>query len=77
VAARVPDSDRARPAADVAAAWARVAGQPVAAAIDDVDAALERALELAAASHGLLVVTGSLYLVGHVRSRLCPDVGPD
>jgi dihydrofolate synthase/folylpolyglutamate synthase len=72
VATRVPDSDRALPAAEVAAAWARAAGQP-AVIVDDVDVALARALELSAASGGLLLVSGSLYLVGHVRSRLLPE----
>jgi folylpolyglutamate synthase/dihydropteroate synthase len=37
-----------------------------------VDRALDRALDLAAGSGGLLIVTGSLYLVGHVRGRIVP-----
>jgi hypothetical protein len=64
-------------AADVAAAWEASAGRPAEAAIDDADAALDHALGLARDSGGLLLVSGSLYLVGQVRSRLLPGVGPD
>ncbi|HKZ92037.1 MAG TPA: Mur ligase family protein [Candidatus Limnocylindrales bacterium] len=73
VTTRVPDSERSLSVHDLAAAWAVALGRPVDAAIDDADAALEHALELAAASGGTLVVTGSLYLVGHARGRLLPD----
>jgi dihydrofolate synthase/folylpolyglutamate synthase len=77
VTTRVPDSDRSMAAADVAAAWEASAGRPAEAAIDDADAALDHALGLARDSGGLLLVSGSLYLVGQVRSRLLPGVGPD
>ena len=64
------DLPRAMPAADLADAWrialpgarVRVAG--------DVDAAMDEAL---ATAGGPIVVAGSLYLVGAVRSRLVDD----
>lgn len=64
IATTVPDSDRATPAADLAALW------PGAIAVADTDAALEDALGRASKSAGIVVVAGSLYLVGHVRARL-------
>jgi dihydrofolate synthase/folylpolyglutamate synthase len=72
VTTRVPDTDRSLPADELAAAWGESLGRPPDAAIDDVDRALDRALDLAAGSGGLLIVTGSLYLVGHVRGRIVP-----
>ncbi len=74
LATRVPDSDRSLPASDLAAAWATATGRATGDAIDDADEALQRACELAEAAGGPLVITGSLYLVGHVRARLVPDV---
>jgi folylpolyglutamate synthase/dihydropteroate synthase len=70
----VPDSDRSLPASDLAAAWASATGRATGDAIDDADEALQRACELAEAAGGPLVITGSLYLVGHIRARLVPDV---
>ena len=70
VVTRAPDSARALPASELGTAWATVTGRTVSAAIDDADAALALALERARAAGGPLVVSGSLYLVGHVRSRL-------
>jgi dihydrofolate synthase/folylpolyglutamate synthase len=61
----VPGSPRTLDAPALAAAWG-----PAAQPTDSVDEALERGLELATAAGGLLVVAGSLYLVGHVRGRL-------
>jgi dihydrofolate synthase/folylpolyglutamate synthase len=74
LATRVPDSDRSLPASDTAAAWAAATGRANADAIDDADEALQRACELAEMAGGPLVITGSLYLVGHMRARLVPDV---
>ncbi|HZW00974.1 MAG TPA: Mur ligase family protein [Candidatus Deferrimicrobium sp.] len=74
LATRVPDSDRSLPASDTAAAWAAATGRASADAIDDADEALQRACELAETAGGPLVITGSLYLVGHMRARLAPDV---
>jgi dihydrofolate synthase/folylpolyglutamate synthase len=73
LATRVPDSDRSLPASDTAAAWAAATGRANADAIDDADEALQRACELAETAGGPLVITGSLYLVGHMRARLVPD----
>jgi dihydrofolate synthase / folylpolyglutamate synthase len=70
VVTRAPDAARALPASDLGNAWATVTGRTVRADIDDVDAALAVALEQAGAAGGPLVVSGSLYLVGHVRGRL-------
>ena len=84
LATRVPDSDRSLPASELAAAWASATGHSAtgrpaadghsATAVDDADRALEMAMELAAAAGGPLIVSGSLYLVGHVRARLVSDV---
>jgi dihydrofolate synthase/folylpolyglutamate synthase len=74
LATRVPGSDRSLPAYDTAAAWAAATGRASADAIDDADEALQRACELAETAGGPLVITGSLYLVGHMRARLVPDV---
>jgi dihydrofolate synthase / folylpolyglutamate synthase len=65
VATTVPDTPRALPAGQVAAAWG--AG---AIAVADPTAALRRALDEARTTGGPLVVCGSLYLVGHVRKLL-------
>ena len=66
------DAPRALPADDLAARW-RAAGHaaPDVAAVPDPDRALETAL--ADAAGGLLIVAGSLYLVGAVRARLVDD----
>ncbi len=64
IATNVPDTDRSTPATDLAAHW------PGAAAIPDTDNALDDALGRAAKADGIVVVAGSLYLVGHVRARL-------
>ena len=69
---RVPGSDRSLAAAELALAWEAATGRP-AEAIDDADAALDHAQRLAVATGGPLLVSGSLYLVGHARSRLLPD----
>jgi dihydrofolate synthase/folylpolyglutamate synthase len=73
VMTRVPDTERSLPATDLASIWQLQSGRSAAAAIDDVDAALERALALAVDAGGLLLVAGSLYLVGHVRALLLPE----
>jgi dihydrofolate synthase/folylpolyglutamate synthase len=77
MATGVPDTPRALPAADLAQRWADAAGVAADFAHDDADAALDRALEVAGREGGPLVVAGSLYLVGHLRSRLVPDVISD
>jgi len=69
IATEVPDTDRALPAGELAARWNAIAGG-AAEAIADADLALERALDQAAAFAGPLVIAGSLYLVGHLRSQL-------
>jgi dihydrofolate synthase/folylpolyglutamate synthase len=65
----VPETERALPAAELAQAWLAAGGQ-VAEAVEDADAALERALQVAGAEGGPLVIAGSLYLVGHLRAQL-------
>ena len=71
VVATQVEGGRALPAADLAAAW-RAAAQPGPrpVAVPEPVAAIETAL---AASGGLVVVAGSLYLVGAVRARLVDD----
>ena len=64
IATTVPDTDRAVPAPDLAAHW------PGSEAIPDTDAALEDALGRSSRAGGIVVVAGSLYLVGHIRARL-------
>ena len=64
------DLPRALPAAELAAAWSVDRGDRVVSAVQDVDAALDRAL---ASAPGPIVVAGSLYLVGAVRARLVDD----
>lgn len=74
VASRVPGTDRAMPASELGRAWEqRSAGLPPLAVIENVDDALDRAMAAARDEAGLLVVAGSLYLVGHVRARLLPS----
>ncbi len=69
LATAVPDTDRTLPPDELAARWSSITGAP-ARSLGDADAALDQALAQAAAAGGPLVVAGSLYLVGHVRSRL-------
>lgn len=73
VATAVPDTDRSLPAADLATAWTACTGQATDGTVPDCDAALHHALDLAAEAGGPLLITGSLYLIGHVRSRLVAD----
>ena len=77
VASGVPDSDRALSATALAIAWETATGSHPAAIHDDADAALQTALELATRAGGALVVAGSLYLVGHLRTRLMPAAAWD
>ena len=82
IATTVPDTPRALPADEIAAAWRRAshAGGPAAGmeveTVHSADDALARALELGRARGGPVVVAGSLYLVGHVRGKLMPDARP-
>ena len=71
IATVVPDTDRALPSDELAARWSSIAGAP-AQPVGDADAALEQALAQAREAKGPLVIAGSLYLVGHLRSRLVP-----
>ncbi len=73
VASGVPEAPRALPAADLARLWAEEGGTPADAAFDDADAALAHALDVAASDGGPLIIAGSLYLLGHLRSRLVTD----
>lgn len=68
IAVTVPDAPRALPAAALAVAWG-----PGADAIEALPDALARAVALARAEGGPLVVAGSLYLVGAVRGALLPS----
>jgi dihydrofolate synthase/folylpolyglutamate synthase len=61
----VPGTANSMPATELAAAWGAAAS-----AIEDPAAALEAALQTAGAAGGLLLVCGSLYLVGHLRGLL-------
>jgi folylpolyglutamate synthase/dihydropteroate synthase len=61
----VPDTPRSRDAAAVAESWGSDARFE-----DDTDTALNVALAQARAAGGPLIVCGSLYLVGHVRTVL-------
>lgn len=72
VAVTVPDAPRAQAAAELASAWGRADAE----AVDDLPAALDRALDLARAAGGPLIVAGSLYLVGAVRGILVPGALP-
>jgi dihydrofolate synthase / folylpolyglutamate synthase len=72
IATQVP-GERALPAEAVAALW-RPAGPDVRVEAEpEVARALDRALELAAAADGPVVVAGSLYLVGEARGRWHDD----
>lgn len=73
VATAVPDSDRSLGARDLSAAWAAATGHAADAAMEDCDVALDHALGLARRAGGTLVITGSLYLIGHLRARLVDD----
>jgi dihydrofolate synthase/folylpolyglutamate synthase len=68
VATSVPGATRSLGAAELAAVWRSTAGSP-AMAIEDPDAAMLTALRDA---QGVVVVCGSLYLVGHVRGAILP-----
>jgi dihydrofolate synthase/folylpolyglutamate synthase len=63
-------SDRAVPAADLARRVAAVTDVPVE-AVEDPVAAVRRAMELAG-SDGAVLVAGSLYMIGQVRSAVAP-----
>ena len=65
VAVTVPDAPRAMPGPELAVAWG---GDAI--GFETLPTALERAIDLARSAGGLLVVAGSLYLVGAVRGRL-------
>ena len=64
-----PRACRTRRASNEPATVAQAWGQN-ATAIDDPDEALAAAIETARQAGGLLVIGGSLYLVGHVRDKL-------
>jgi dihydrofolate synthase/folylpolyglutamate synthase len=73
IATSLPDLPRALPAAELAARW-RAAGADAVAAVDDPATALDAARPTGQADDaGVLVVAGSLYLVGAVRARLVDD----
>jgi dihydrofolate synthase/folylpolyglutamate synthase len=66
IVTRAPGTERAAPTARLAAAFASVTPAPTIVVEEDADRALARALQEVDADSALLV-TGSLYLVGHVR----------
>jgi dihydrofolate synthase/folylpolyglutamate synthase len=68
IATNVPDAPNSLDPLRLGAAWG--AGTT---AMEDTDRALDIALERAAETGGTVVVCGSLYLVGHARSRLGVD----
>ena len=70
VATSLSDLPRAMPAAELADRW-RAAGADPVTAVDDPATALDAARP--ADGTGVLVVAGSLYLVGAVRARLVDD----
>lgn len=72
VIATALDVPRALPPGDLGNRWA-AAGAADVATIADPDAALDAGLARLAADGGVLVVAGSLYLVGAVRARLVDD----
>jgi dihydrofolate synthase/folylpolyglutamate synthase len=76
IATVVPDTDRALPAPELVAEWTAVTGHR-AEALPEADLALQRALDVAAAAGGPLVIAGSLYLVGHLRGALVPGTISD
>jgi dihydrofolate synthase/folylpolyglutamate synthase len=65
IATSVPESGNSLPPARLASDWG-----PGARPIADPDTALDAAVRNARSAGGLLVVCGSLYLVGHVRAKL-------
>ena len=72
----VPGTDRAIPAADVAAVWRSTGSETQ--LTTDADQAIRLGLERARTEGGPLIVAGSLYLVGAVRGNLLgssPAVG--
>jgi folylpolyglutamate synthase/dihydropteroate synthase len=69
IATQVP-SDRAMPAAELAARWRRLRARTPVEAVSEVGAALDRAL---ASAPGTIVVAGSLYIVGEARRRWLDD----
>ena len=75
VVATAVDAPRALPAADLAERWRALVPDAAVEASFTPDAALQRALRGAggAGPAGPVVVAGSLYLVGEVRSRLVDD----
>ena len=76
VATAVPGTDRALPAATLAAQWSAIA-RGASEAVPEVEVALARAQAMARSAGGPLVVAGSLYLVGDVRARLVPGTISD
>jgi dihydrofolate synthase / folylpolyglutamate synthase len=69
IATVVPQSDRALPADALAEHWLAISAGTVE-VMPDAGAALVRALAHAARCGGPLIIAGSLYLVGFLRSRL-------
>jgi dihydrofolate synthase/folylpolyglutamate synthase len=64
-ATNVPESANSLPPSRLALEWG-----PGARAVADPDSAIDAALANARATGGMLIVCGSLYLVGHVRAQL-------
>ena len=62
--------ERAMPSPELAAAWRRRLPRAEVVAVEPLEQALEQALEIAGREGGLLVVAGSLYLVGAARGGL-------
>jgi len=77
VAVGVPDTDRSMPVRELASLWQSTTGASADAAEEDAEVGLEIALGHVTADGGLLVIAGSLYLVGHLRARLVPGVAFD
>ena len=78
LATGVPDTERALAAADVgrdAGRRSRLAARRR--AIDDADAALDAGARGGRSTAARSIIAGSLYLVGHLRSRLVPDDHPE
>ena len=76
IATVVPQTDRSLPADELAARWSALADD-AAEAEPDAASALQRGLAYAHAAGGLLLITGTLYLVGHLRARLVPGTISD
>ena len=72
----MPGTDRALPAATLAAQWSAIA-RGASEAVPEVEVALARAQAMARSAGGPLVVAGSLYLVGDVRARRVPGTISD